>query len=199
MKPDTIEKNFPGKEGTYKYVLWLTGRKKFFTSLPDLKLLEGTISVADPPEERFLNKHIILTHAYFFDPITKRNESAPIQRDGAVIDHIEYEGMREIDRQILPEYSGIMYFRSSAGWNQFSDRETEYFEKVNPVFFTIMQEGFLAVYLEGDEQILLNLKYFRKSGEGKIRIFSRKNELSRQEQALYLGFSDKFRYIEKEN
>ena len=30
MKPDTIEKNFPGKEGTYKYVLWLTGRKKFF-------------------------------------------------------------------------------------------------------------------------------------------------------------------------
>ena len=199
MKPDTIEKNFPCKEGTYKYVLWLTGRKQCFTSLPDLKLWEGTISVADPPEERFLNKHIILTHAYFFDPITKRNESAPIQRDGAVIDHIEYEGMREIDRQILPEYSGIMYFRSSAGWNQFSDRETEYFEKVNPVFFTIIQEGFLAVYLEGDEQILLNLKYFRKSGEGKIRIFSRKNELSRQEQALYLGFSDKFRYIEKEN
>ena len=200
MKPDVIEQNFPCKTGTYKYVLWLTNRKKVFTKLPDVALLEGEIYVEDQPEERFENKHIILTHAYYNDPETGRDVVEKMKHDGALIDFIQYEGTQEIDGKRVHEYSGELFFGTANGWKKFSDKETDFYEKINPVFFTTDEEEHVTVYLEDDAPIMLNLKSTKQTYKnGGVRIFSRKEELTKEEQKRYLAFADNFRFIERDN
>ena len=200
LTPDTIERHFPCRTGSYKYILWLTNRKKMFAALPDLQLLEGEISVEDPPEDRFAGKHIILTRAYYSDPQKGIDVNAKMKHDGALIDHIQYEGIREIDGEQKHEYSGLMYFRTQDGWKMFGDEETDFFEKINPVFFTIEEEGFVVMYLEEDEPLMLNIKSMQQRYQySGVQIFSRKNELTKEEQAKYLAFADKFKFIERDN
>lgn len=201
MSPDTIERDFPCKTGTYKYVLWLTDRRKMFAKLPDLQLLTGEISVEDPPEDRFAGKYIILTRAYYSDPQRGVEVNAKMKHDGALIDEIRYEGIREKDGQSVHEYSGYMYFRTMDGWRVFSEVETDFFEKINPVFFTIEDEEHVIVYLEeDDEPLMLNTKSMQQKYQyGGVQIFSRKNELTKEEQAKYLAFADKFKFIERNN
>lgn len=200
MKSDTVEKHFPCSAGTYKYVLWLTGRRNLFAELPDLRLLDGEISVEDPPEDRFAGKYIILTHAYYCDPQSGDDVSAKMKYDGALIDEIRYEGIWEEDGRAMHEYSGYMYFKTAKGWTQFSDRETTLYEKINPVFFTIENDAYVAVYLEDRAPLMLNIKSAQQSPQyGGVQIFSRKNELTKEEQALYLAFADKFKYMERNN
>lgn len=201
MHPDTVERNFPCKTGTYKYILWLVNRKKMFTKLPNLQLLQGEISVEDPPENRFAGKHIVLTRAYYSNPVSGNNVHAKMRHGGALIDEIMYEGIREKDGQSVHEYSGIMYFRTADGWRKFSDHEDDFFEKINPVFFTVADPEHIIVYLEEDDELLmLNTKSmqptYQQSG---VQIFSRKNELTKEEQSRYLVFADKFKFMERNN
>lgn len=200
MRQDTVERNFPCKTGTYKYTLWLTNRKRMFTNLPDLQLLAGEISVEDPPEDRFVGKYIILTRAYYSDPQRGTDISAKMKHDGALIDYIQYEGIREKDGQLVHEYSGLMYFKTANGWQMFSEEETELFEKINPVFFTIEQDDCVCIYLEEDEPLMLNIKAVQQGYHySGAQIFSRKNELTKEEQLRYLAFADRFRFIERDN
>lgn len=200
MRPDTVERNFPCKTGTYKYVLWLINRKKMFTVLPDLQLLEGAVYVEDPPEDRFADKHIILTRAYYNDPQKKLDVNAKMKHDGALIDYIQYEGTREKDGKIVHEYSGLMYFRTANGWMKFSEEENDRFEKINPVFFTVEQDDCVIVSLEDDEPLMLNVKSMQQQYQfSGAQIFSRKNELTKAEQMKYLAFADKFKFIERDN
>jgi hypothetical protein len=199
MRPETVERAFPCRTGTYKYALWLTDRKKMFTKLPDLCLAEGEISVEDPPEDRFLGKHIILTRAYYTDPLRNTNINAKMKHDGALIDDIQYEGERDLDGQQVHEYSGLMFFRTVAGWRKFSEIETDHFEKINPVFFTI-EEDYLSVYLEDDAPLMLNTKTIQQGHpNGGVQIFSRRDELTKEEQEKYLAFADRFKFIERDN
>ena len=201
MRSGIVERHFPCRTGTYKYVLWLTDRKKMFAKLPDLRLAEGEITVEDPPEDRFSGKHIILTRAYYSDPQRGVEINAKMKHDGALIDEIRYEGIREKDGQSVHEYSGYMYFRTMDGWRVFSDVETDFFEKINPVFFTIEDDEHIVVYLEeDDESLMLNTKSMQQKYQyGGVQIFSRKNELTKEEQARYLAFADKFKFIERSN
>lgn len=201
MQPDTVERSFPCRTGTYKYVLWLTNRRKLFQKQADLRLLEGEISVEDPPEDRFAGKHIILTRAYYIDPQRGIEVNAKMKHDGALIDEIRYEGIREKDGQSVHEYSGYMYFRTMDGWRVFSDVETDFFEKINPVYFTLEDDEHIVVYLEEDDELLmLNTKAMQQKYQyGGVQIFSRKSELTKEEQARYLAFADKFKYIERSN
>ena len=198
MKPDTVERQFPCKAGTYKYSLLLINRKKMFTPLPDLTLLEGEISIEDPPEDRFAGKHIILTHAYYDDPQTGRQISAKMRRDAALIDYIEYEGMRDRAGVLVHEYSGLLYFRTQNGWIKFSEEESDLYEKINPVYFTVEEDNQVVVYLEEDETLMLNTKLLNQVYQfGGVQIYSRKDELTPDEQNRYLAFADKFRFIER--
>lgn len=201
MRPDTVERHFPCNTGTYKYVLWLTGRKKMFAELPDLCLVKGEIVLADPPEERFAGKHIVLTHAYYRNPQRGTSVYAKMRHDCALIDEIRYEGLREKDGHLVHEYSGFMYFRTANGWKAFSDRENDRYEKINPVFFTIEDDGYIVVYLEEDDALLmLNTKSAQQGYRyGGVQIFSRKNELTIEEQERYLVFADKFKFLERDN
>lgn len=199
MRTETVERSFPCRAGTYKYTLWLTDRKKMFTMLPDLCLAEGEISIEDPPEDRFLGKHIILTRAYYADPLRNTNINAKMKHDGALIDDIQYEGERDLDGQQVHEYSGLMFFRTVAGWRKFSEIETDHFEKINPVFFTI-EEDYLSVYLEDDAPLMLNTKTIQQGyPNGGVQIFSQRNELTKEEQEKYLAFADRFKFIERDN
>ena len=199
MQPDIVEKNFPCRTGTYKYVLWLADRKKLFTQLPDLCLIEGEISVEDPPEDRFADKHIILTRAFYSDPQRGIDVNSKMRHDGAVIEDIRYEGTREVDGKLAHEYSGLVSFRTASGWIMFSEEETDLYEKINPVYFTIDQEGYAVVYLEEDEPLMLNIKSAQGYPCVGAQIFSRKDELSKAEQGKYLAFADKFKFIERDN
>jgi hypothetical protein len=201
MSPDTVERDFPCRTGTYKYVLWLTGRKKMFTNLPDLRLVEGEILVEDPPEDRFAGKHIILTRAYYCDPQRGNDVNVRMKHDGALIDEIRYEGIREKDGKLVHEYSGYMYFKAADRWRVFSDVETDLFEKINPVFFTIEDDEHVNVYLEEDDAgLMLNIKSMQQRYQhGGVQIFSRKNELTKVEQSKYLAFAEKFKFIERNN
>lgn len=201
MRPGTIERSFPSKAGTYKYSLWLTERRKMFTKLPDLCIKEGEITIEDPPEDRFLGKHIILTRAYYSDPQRGFDTNAKMKHDGALIDEIRYEGSREKDGLLVHEYSGYMYFRTMDGWKLFGDKETEYFEKINPVFFYIEDSEHVVVYLEeDDEPLMLNIKSMQQRYQySGVQIFSRKAELTKEEQSRYLAFADKFKFIERNN
>lgn len=200
MKSCIVDGNFPCGTGTYKYVLWLTGRKKMFMDLPDLCLAEGEISVEDPPEDRFRGKYIILTRAYYSDPQSGSDMSVRMKRNGALIDDIRYEGTKEENGQLVHEYSGLMYFKTANGWRRFSDTETDFLEKINPVFFTVADDEHIVAYLEDQEPLMLNTKTLQQtyvySG---AQIFSRKNELTQAEQANYLIFADKFKFIERTN
>lgn len=196
MKPDVLERNFNCKPGTYGYKLYLISRNCMFKEPQKVLLLEGQITVSDPPENRFAGKHILLTHVYYADPVTNRDVHRKMRRNGALIDCIRYEGMREVDGKQLPEYSGFMSFRTGSGWIEFSDIETDEYEKINPVFFTLMEDGFIDVYLEDFSTIMLNLKNLDSFG---AQIYSRKDELNKEEQRKYLGYAEKFRYIERED
>ena len=169
-----------------------------FTPLPDLTLLEGEISIEDPPEDRFAGKHIILTHAYYDDPQTGRQISAKMRRDAALIDYIEYEGMRDRAGVLVHEYSGLLYFRTQNGWIKFSEEESDLYEKINPVYFTVEEDNQVVVYLEEDETLMLNTKLLNQVYQfGGVQIYSRKDELTPDEQNRYLAFADKFRFIER--
>lgn len=124
-----------------------------------------------------------------------------MKHDGALIDEIRYEGIREKDGQSVHEYSGYMYFRTMDGWRVFSDVETDFFEKINPVYFTLEDDEHIVVYLEEDDELLmLNTKAMQQKYQyGGVQIFSRKSELTKEEQARYLAFADKFKYIERSN
>lgn len=200
MKSDIIEKHFPCKTGTYKYTLWLTERKKIFTNLPDLQMAVGEITVEDPPEERFQGKHIILTHAYYRDPQKDINVNAKMKYNGALIDDICYEGIRKKDGKMVHEYSGYMYFKTAGGWRPFSEDETDHFEKINPMFFTIEDEEYVVACLEDDAPLMLNTSHAQQINQySGVQIFSRKDELTHDEQARYLAFADKFKFIERNN
>lgn len=200
MRPETVERNFPCRTGTYSYTLWLTDRKKLFSELPDLLLLQGEITVEDPPEDRFEGKYILLTRAYYSDPLRGSDVFAKMKHDGALIDDIRYEGVRELDGNEVHEYSGLMFFKTAAGWKQFSDEETDLYEKINPVFFTLEGEDCVRVYLEEDDPLMLNTKTMQYGNlHSGVQIYSRKNELTRQEQSRYLAFADKFKFIERDN
>lgn len=200
MRPGIVERDFPCGTGTYKYALWLTDRKKMFTKLPDFCLAEGEIAVEDLPEDRFVGKHIILTRAYYSDPQRGIDVNAKMKHDGALIDEICYEGIREKDGQTVHEYSGYMYFRTADGWRLFSKEETDFFEKINPVLFTIEDDEYVLVYLEDDAPLMLNTKYLQQQHpNGGVQIFSRKTELTKEEQDTYLAFADKFKFIERNN
>ena len=57
-----------------------------------------------------------------------------------------------------------------------------------------------TVYLEDDAPIMLNLKSTKQTYKnGGVRIFSRKEELTKEEQKRYLAFADNFRFIERDN
>ena len=200
-KPCIVEDHFPCSAGTYKYVLYATNRRKMFVELPDLCLFEGEITVEDPPESRFSGKHIILTRAYYRDPQSGKEANARMKRDGALIDDIRYEGTKEENGQLLHEYSGLMYFKTANGWRRFSDTETDFLEKINPVFFTIVDEEYICAYLEEDNApLMLNMKTLQQNyAYGGTQIFSRKNELTQAEQIRYLAFADRFKFIEKTN
>lgn len=200
MKSCIVDGNFPCGTGTYKYVLWLTGRKTMFADLPDLCLAEGEISVVDPPEDRFFRKYIILTRAYYSDPQSGNDMSVRMKYNGALIDDIRYEGTKDENGQLVHEYSGLMYFKTANGWRRFSDTETEFLEKINPVFFTVADDEHIAAYLEDQEPLMLNTKTLQQTNAySGAQIFSRKNELTQAEQVKYLIFADKFKFIERTN
>jgi len=156
--------------------------------------------VEDPPEDRFENKHLVLTHAYYNDPKTGKDVSVKMKHDGALIDYIQYEGLRDMDGKQVHEYSGELFFGTANGWKKFSDEETGFYEKLNPVFFTLGEENHIALYLEDDAPVMLNLKSAAQSYRyGGARVFSRKDELTKEEQKRYLAFADKFRFIERDN
>ena len=194
MKRAVVEKEFPGREGTYGYTLWLTGRKQRFIKLPDLKLLEGTIHIQDPPESRFKGKHIELKQVCYCNPVTNAEETAPMRGSGALIDQIIYEGMVEVNGIMTPEYSGYLFFKTKTGWEAFSDRDQKRYEKVNPVYFVFDEDGYITVRHENGETVMINIKPFKVHKNGAAQIFSRKDELEKHEQDLYLAFADQFRY-----
>ena len=194
MKRAVVEKEFPGREGTYGYTLWLTGRKQRFIKLPDLKLLEGTIHIQDPPESRFKGKHIELKQVCYCNPVTNAEETAPMRGSGALIDQIIYEGMVEVNGIMTPEYSGYLFFETKTGWEAFSDRDQKRYEKVNPVYFVFEEDGYITVRHENGETVMINIKPFKVHKNGAAQIFSRKDELEKHEQDLYLAFADQFRY-----
>lgn len=199
MKNDVIEKNFDCKPGHYQYTLWLTERKRGFTKLPDIGLVNGEIIIEESPQERFQNKHIILTHVWYSDPVSQKIVCTKMQRDCAVIEDIIFEGHLN-EKKTAPYYSGIMTFRTTRGWSKFCAQDTDEFVKLNPVYF-IIQHGYIYVYSDADmtidDQLMLNLK--NRQQFGNVRLFSRKNELTSREQIRYLGFAEKFQYIEREN
>lgn len=201
LRPDKIETNFPCKTGTYGYSIWLKERKQAFLELPPRKLLEGEIYVEDPPEERFRNKHIILTRAYYYDPQTGRDTSGKMQYNGALIDNIRYvKTEADTHRHI---YTGYLYFQTPYRWERFSDVDTPRYRKINPIFFTPTSDGHVCVWqdAEGDEESLeinlkglLNTYYDKRAG---IQIYSRKDDLaSREDQKKYWACADSFLYIE---
>ena len=198
MKADTIERNFPCKAGVYNYKLELINRKEMFMALPDLTLLKGEIVIEDPPENRFVDKHIILTHVYYDNPQTGQPTSAKMRRDAALIDSIKYVGKRDRDGISLHEYSGLLYFRTQNGWVKFSEEETDLYEKINPIHFAVDEKNQVIVYLEDDETVMLNTKPLHQTYySGGVQIYSRKDDLSPDEQECYLAFADKFRFIER--
>jgi len=198
MKPDIVERHFPCKAGTYKYSLLLTNRSKMFLTLPDLTLLQGKVTIEDQPEDRFAGKHIILTHAYYEDPQSGQQTSSKMRRDAALIDFIEYEGTRDREGVWVHEYSGNMFFRTQNGWIKFSEEENNLYEKINPVYFTVEQDNHVVVYLDEDETLMLNTKLLHQPQQfGGVQIYSRKDELTPDEQGRYLAFADKFRFIER--
>lgn len=194
MKGAVVEKEFPGEEGHFGYTLWLTGRKKRFAKLPDLKLLEGALHIQDPPERRFQDKHIKLTQVCYCSPVSDQEETAPIRGNGALIDQILYEGMVEVNGVMTPEYSGYLFFRTKSGWEAFSDRDQKRYEKVNPVYFVFDEDGYISLRHENGETLMINIKPFKVHRNGAAQIFSRKDELEKHEQSLYLAFADRFRY-----
>lgn len=194
MKRSVVEKEFPGKEGSYGYTLWLTERKKRFVKLPDLKLLEGVLHIQDPLESRFKDNHIALTQVCYCNPVSNEDETAPMRGNGALIDQIIYEGMVEVNGVMTPEYSGYLFFRTKAGWEAFSDRDLKRYEKVNPVYFVFDEDGYISVRHENGETLMINIKPFKVYRNGAAQIFSRKDELEKDEQSLYLAFADRFRY-----
>lgn len=202
LKKGQIESNFPCRTGTYGYSIWLTQRRQSFLELPKLKLLEGEIYVEDPPEERFRNKHIILTHAYYFDPQTGRDTSGKMQHNGALIDNIRYvKTEKDTHRHI---YTGYICFRTPYSWNRFSDQEDEKYLKINPIFFSPTTDGQLCIWhdIDGDEENLeLTLMHCTNSyhtKQGGVRILSRKDAFEKKEdEKKYRTWADSFRYIER--
>ena len=204
LAQDKIEANFPCKTGTYGYSIWLTQRRQAFLELPDRKLLEGEIYVEDPPEERFRNKCIILTRAYYYDPQTGRDVSGKMKRNGAVIDNIRYVRTEEDTHRHI--YTGYVYFQTPYRWERFSDEDTPRYRTINPIFFTPTVDGHVCVWqdVEGDEESLeLNLKglcntyYDKRAG---IQLYSRKDDLTtREDQEKYWACADSFLYIEESN
>lgn len=202
LKNDRIEANFPCRTGTYGYSIWLTQRREAFLELPPRKLLEGEIYVEDPPEERFRNKHIILTHAYYYDPQTRRDTFGKMQHNGALIDNIRYvKTEKDTHRHI---YTGYICFRTPYSWNRFSDQEDEKYLKINPIFFSPTTDGQLCIWhdVDGDEENLeLTLKYCNNSyhtKQGGIWILSRKDAFKkREDEEKYRTWADSFRYIER--
>lgn len=202
MKSGEIERRFPCRTGTYGYTIWLTNRQTSFTQLPDRKLLEGEIYVEDPPEERFRNKHIILTRAYYYDPRTGRDTSGKMQHNGALIDNIHYVKMEADTHRHI--YTGYLYFQTKYHWERFSDTEDTRYMKINPIFFSPTEDGQLCIWHdvdEDEENLELNLQNCfnpysdRLSG---IRILSRKDDFeNRDDEEKYRTWADSFRYIER--
>ena len=184
---------FPGGAGDYEYTISKKGRKQFFMQAPDVTVWHGRFSIAPQPEKRFAEKVLVLTES-----LDESGRWIPIRRNGAVIDDIRYEGMVPVGKEQIPEYSGIMSFETLNGLRCFSYRDTEKFEKINPVFFTVAEDC-LRVYTEDAPTLMLNIKAYKCYGKGKgAQIYSRKDELSKAEQKEYLMFSDKFHYIERD-
>ena len=113
---------------------------------------------------------------------------------GALIDQIIYEGMVEVNGIMTPEYSGYLFFKTKTGWEAFSDRDQKRYEKVNPVYFVFDEDGYITVRHENGETVMINIKPFKVHKNGAAQIFSRKDELEKHEQGLYLAFADQFRY-----
>ena len=206
MRSGEIERRFPCRTGTYGYTIWLTNRKVNFTQLPDRKLLEGEIYVEDPPEERFRNKHIILTHAYYYNPQTDRDTYGKMHFNGALVDHIRYvKTEADTHRHI---YTGYLYFHTKYRWERFSETEDARYMKINPIFFSPTEDGHLCVWhdVDGDDENLeLNLKPFDEK-QGGIQILSRKDAFKemdndpskeRKNEEKYRTWADSFRFIER--
>lgn len=102
--------------------------------------------------------------------------------------------MVEVNGVMTPEYSGYLFFRTKAGWETFSDRDLKRYEKVNPVYFVFDEDGYISVRHENGETLMINIKPFKVYRNGAAQIFSRKDELEKDEQSLYLAFADRFRY-----
>jgi len=91
-----------------------------------------------------------------------------------------------------------MFFRTQNGWIKFSEEENNLYEKINPVYFTVEQDNHVVVYLDEDETLMLNTKLLHQPQQfGGVQIYSRKDELTPDEQGRYLAFADKFRFIER--
>lgn len=193
MKRRQIASIIPGKEGRYAYTVSLTKRRKGFRRLPDLELAAGEFVVEVPPEHRYDGKQINLTHVSYNDPVSDRETTRPMCKNGAVIRDIVYEGMCIHEGRSVAEYSGYLSFETASGWIEFSSSDTKRYEKVNPVFFSVLDEDTIIVRHEDDIQLMLNLK---QSG---VKILSKKGDLKEWEQEKYLAFGDRFRYLVEEH
>ena len=204
LKPDIIERNFPCGPGTYKYSLYLVNRRKIFTKLPDLKLLEGEITLEAPLEDRFYRKNIRLTHVYYNDPLSGNDVTKPLRGNGLLIKDIRYEGLREVNDREQHEYSGILYHPSGNCWLRCYETETKEHEKINPIFFVLEGKDHLYIYHDDDASLMLNLKTWSYTPHKKPplnptgpTLYQRKDELTTQEQQRLLAFADKFQFVEE--
>ena len=200
MVSDKIEANFPCHTGIYSYEVWLTERKNGFQQLPKLKLLTGEIAVEDPPENRFRDEYIILTHAYYDHPLTQKEVMNKMMRNAAEIDDIRYVKTLTENEEKQHVYTGNLYFRTKYSSHRFSDVETALYLKINPVFFSPEPDGTLRVWKEDGESLELNLMGLENSPFDThygIQIFSRKKDLdTREKQEKYWACAEYFRYRE---
>ena len=186
---------FPGREGEYTYTVVKKGEKKFFSQAPDKVVWQGKFTIALPPEKRYESKCIALTEALCEGP---QENWIPLRRNGAVIDDIQFISTFREDGETVAKYNGNLYFETSNGWKRFSSFDTEKFEKINPVSFTVRGKC-IYVYTDENLALMLNVKaYKRYGGRNAAQIYSRKDELLKEEMGKYLTFSDCFYYEERE-
>lgn len=181
LKPRELDHNFNCKPGIYHYTIWLTNRSDLFMPLPDRMLLRGEIRIEDPPEERFRNKYLDLTYAYYQDPITQRDVRGRMRWRSTEIHDIQYMKSEEKDGQTKHIYKARLYLGTKSGPIPFNDEETDLYYKINPIYFTPEPDGSLSVWKSDGESLELNLEslvtkpYDSRSG---AKIFSKKSELT---------------------
>lgn len=166
-----LQQNYPCKEGSYGYRVWLVNRctmaDGFLESkpLPRLLLGEGKICIENPPEDRFRNHYILLDQVHYDIHHENRAVWAVMKPYSAKIDRIRFVKTMTEDGQQRHLYQGELILREDGS----SETVT--------VYFVPQRDREIVVYTDEnlDETVELDLsekKYNKRRQQTGIKIYT---------------------------